>query len=41
MNWDAVTGVAELIGATGVIASLVYVGLQIRQNTIATQRSNA
>jgi hypothetical protein len=35
LNWDAVGAVAELIGAVGVIASLVYLASQIRQNTSA------
>lgn len=33
MNWDAVGAGAELLGAIGVIASLFYLGTQIRQNT--------
>jgi hypothetical protein len=33
MNWDAVAAVAELLGALGVIASLLYVAAQVRQNT--------
>lgn len=33
MNWDAVSAIAELVGAIGVVASLAYLGLQIRQNT--------
>ncbi len=33
MNWDAIAATAELLGAIGVLASLVYLGLQIRQNT--------
>ena len=33
MNWDAVGAIAESIGALGVIASLVYLALQVRQNT--------
>ena len=37
MNWDAIGAVAELIGAIGVIASLVYLASQIRQNTRAMQ----
>ena len=41
MNWEAVSGIAEVVGASGVIGSLIYVGLQIRQNTVATQRTNA
>ncbi len=33
MNWDAVGAAAELIGAIGMVASLFYLGTQIRQNT--------
>ncbi len=33
MNWEAIGAVAELLGALGVIASLAYLGLQVRQNT--------
>jgi hypothetical protein len=33
VNWDAIGAIAELVGATGVIASLFYLGTQIRQNT--------
>ena len=33
MNWEATVAVAEITGAVGVIASLVYVGIQVRQNT--------
>jgi len=32
MNWDAVGAIAELLGAIGVIASLVYLATQIRQS---------
>ena len=32
MNWDAIGAIAELLGAVGVIASLVYIGTQIRQS---------
>ena len=31
MYWDAVSAVAELAGAIGLIASLVYLARQIRQ----------
>lgn len=41
MNWDAVSGIAEAIGASGVIISLVYVGLQVRQNTEQIRLSRA
>lgn len=33
MNWDAVGAIAELVGAIGVVASLAYLAMQIRQNT--------
>ena len=33
MNWDAVSTGAEIVGAAGVIASLIYLAVQIRQNT--------
>jgi len=35
MNWDAIQAVAELSAAVGVLLSLIYVGLQVRQNTAA------
>jgi hypothetical protein len=37
MNWDAIGAIAELLGAIGVIASLVYLATQIRQNTRSVQ----
>ncbi|MFT7653863.1 MAG: hypothetical protein ACI9ON_003065 [Limisphaerales bacterium] len=40
MNWEAVGALAELAGAMGVIFSLVYVGIQLKQNTKA-MRSTA
>ena len=33
MNWEAVGAIGEAIAAAGVIATLVYLALQIRQNT--------
>jgi hypothetical protein len=33
MNWDAVGAIAETVGALGVIVSLIYLALQVRQNT--------
>jgi hypothetical protein len=32
MNWEAIGAIAELLGAIGVIASLVYLATQIRQS---------
>jgi hypothetical protein len=39
MNWDAIGAIAETLGALGVIATLVYLTSQIRQNTQALQRA--
>jgi hypothetical protein len=33
MNWDAVAAIAEALAVLGVIASLVYVALQVKQNS--------
>ncbi len=37
MNWDAISSIAELIGAVGVIVSLIYLAFQIKQNTKASK----
>jgi len=39
MNWDAIGATAELLGAVGVIASLVYLATQIRQSREQMQES--
>lgn len=33
MNWEAAATIAEIIGASGVIASLIYLAVQIRLGT--------
>ena len=33
MNWEAIGAVGELVGGVGVILTLVYLAVQIRQNT--------
>lgn len=33
MNWEAAATIAEIIGASGVIASLIYLAVQIRLST--------
>ena len=33
MNWEAIGAIAELLGALGVIVSLIYLAAQIRQST--------
>lgn len=35
MNWGAIGALAELMGALGVIVSIVYLAVQVRQNTKA------
>ena len=35
MNWDALGAIGESIGAAGVIASLLYLAVQVRANTRA------
>ncbi len=39
LNWDAVGAIAELVGAVAVVASLIYLSAQIRQNTRAVRSS--
>lgn len=39
MNWAAVQAVAEAIGAVAVVASLIYLAIQVRQNTRAVRAS--
>ncbi len=34
MNWEAVGSIGEAVGAAGVLASLIYLAVQIRQNTL-------
>ena len=37
MDWNAIGAVGEVLGAAGVIATLLYLTIQLRQNTRATQ----
>ncbi|MFK7864833.1 MAG: hypothetical protein AB8B95_11480 [Pseudohongiellaceae bacterium] len=39
MNWDALGAIGEIIGAIAVIATLVYLSIQLRQNTQAVRSS--
>jgi hypothetical protein len=38
VNWEALAAIAELLGAIGVLASLLYLGAQIRQNTASLRQ---
>ena len=37
MNWEAIGAIAEAMGALGVIATLAYFSIQLRQNTISAR----
>ena len=37
MHWDAIVAISQLVAAVGITLSLVFVGLQVRQNTAALQ----
>lgn len=39
MNWEALGAIGEIVGATGVIITLVYLAYQIRQNTIQLEQN--
>ena len=36
MNWDAVSAIAEIVGAISIVVTLIYLAFQIRQSTAAT-----
>ncbi len=39
MNWDAIGAIGEIAGALGVIVTLLYLAIQLRQNTKASNAS--
>lgn len=39
MNWEAVGAVAESLGAIGVVATLIYLSKQVRENTASLRRA--
>jgi len=41
MNWEAIGAIGEILGATGVIATLGYLAVQIRHTGNATRMSTA
>ena len=41
VNWDAIGAIGEVAGAVGVVATLLYLSQQIRQNTKATRSATA
>ena len=40
MNWEAVNAIAQLVSSLGVVASVVYLAVQIRHNTRVTRLSS-
>lgn len=40
MNWDAIIAIAEVAGVVAVVISLIYVGYQVRQNTLQIRQEN-
>ncbi len=40
MNWEAIGAIAEVVGVVAVVASLVFVGFQVRQNTVQLRHDN-
>ena len=39
MNWDAIGAIAELFGAAGVVLSLLYLSIQMRQSNRLAKRA--
>jgi hypothetical protein len=40
MNWDAVSGTAEIIGALAIVISLIYVAVQVRHSSELIDQNN-
>ena len=41
MNWEAIGAVGEILGAIGVVLTLLYLSIQTRNNTNATNAASA
>ncbi len=37
MNWEAISAIAEIVGSVAIVVTLVYLAVQIRQSTRASQ----
>jgi hypothetical protein len=37
MNWEAVSAIGQIVGAVGVIISVIYLALQVRSNARQTR----
>ena len=40
MNWEAISAVGEIVGAITVVATLIYLAVQVRRSTAATQAAS-
>jgi hypothetical protein len=40
MNWEAIGAIGEIVGGIGVVVTLVYLALQIKYNTKATEKQS-
>lgn len=39
MNWEALSAISEIVGAGAVLVTLIYLAIQMRQNTASVQAS--
>jgi len=39
LNWEAIGAIGEIVGAAGVVVTLIYLANQIRQNTIQLEQN--
>jgi hypothetical protein len=37
MNWSAIAAIAEVVGVLGIVVSIVYLGMQVRQSNSVTE----
>ena len=40
MNWEAVSALGQIIGALAVLITLIYLAIQLKQNTAAVATSD-
>ena len=40
MNWEAIMAITEIIGVIAVVVSLLYLGFQVKQNTMQLRQDN-
>jgi hypothetical protein len=40
MNWEAISAIGEIVGAIAVIVTLIYLAVQVRRGTTATQAAS-